>query len=385
MPRAGEDDDGAAEAAAGDAGAEHAALGARDLDHRVDIGERHLVVVPQRGVRSVEQPAELGRVAIAQGLDSLQHPSVLGNHVAGAAVERGGQRVDVGAARLVHVAQRRDAEQAGRFDALLLTLPVAARRMAVPNPRVDDGDFDAGRQLDQLRRERAGVDEDRLPGLPERAGQRIHRADGNAEELCLDALRQRADGAIVEGQLQEGAKSPQQRHDERGARRQAAAERDVRADDRVEPRHLDARGRQHVRDALDVVEPVTASRLPSDDVGRALRVVGHGVAERADGAVLVGGDGHARALRDHRRQDEPAVVVGVLADEVDTPRRLTADRLAAAEMTDELVCGNLCHVRGHDAGCSRPSARRIAAAKCGTSSAFRAVITAPSSTTGRST
>ena len=53
----------------------------------VELGAAHLVVVAQRGVRGVEEPADLGQVAGPQGGDGLAHPADLGDDVARASAE----------------------------------------------------------------------------------------------------------------------------------------------------------------------------------------------------------------------------------------------------------------------------------------------------------
>ena len=52
---------------------------------------------------------------------------------------------------------------------------------------------------------------------------------------------------------------------------------------------------------------------------------------RSDGRVVARRHGHGGALRDDRRQDGAAVVVGVLAHEVHAPRSLCAYRGLGAE------------------------------------------------------
>src|SRR5262249_54575080 len=71
-------------------------------------------------------------------------------------------------------------------------------------------------------------------------------------------------------------------------------------------------------DALHIVEPLAGPLLLAEHVG----AVGRGVvAVRGDVSVGAWAQLHSRLQGDSGGQDETAVVVGVLADEVDTPGR----------------------------------------------------------------
>ena len=84
--------DGSAKTTAGEPGGYRPLIDG-DVDQQVDLGERHLVVVPQAGVALLEQPAQLRSVrapSAIQGRHRLAHPVVLGDDMTDPAVEKFG-------------------------------------------------------------------------------------------------------------------------------------------------------------------------------------------------------------------------------------------------------------------------------------------------------
>jgi hypothetical protein len=186
--------------------------------------------------------------------------------------------------------------------------------------RIDDDQLRVDGPWDALEGDGPGVDEQRLTGAAEAARHLVHDADRRPDEIGLDPLRQTRHRVIVQGDILQRPEAAQQRDAERGAGRDAAADRNRRGDPRVEPLDLHAVIAQHPGDALHVVDPAAAGLLVAEAVGRG--VTRQRGAVGPDAAALAAPEPHVRALRQHRRQHEALVVVGVLADQVDTRRRL---------------------------------------------------------------
>ena len=90
---------------------------------------------------------------------------------------------------------------------------------------------------------------------------------------------------------------------------------------------------------LDIVEPVAAATLGAEPI-LAERARVDGGARDADAMVTARRELDGGALRNCRRQHEAAVVVGVLADEVDSSGRVGGDRRRTAEERREIVHGS---------------------------------------------
>jgi hypothetical protein len=222
------------------------------------------------------------------------------------------QRVDA------DVAQVRHAERGRGGERLAPPIDVAAADVLVRDARVDHHQLRPGRPRNPLEGDRARVDEQRLAGTPQAARHLVHDPDRRADEVGLDALRQPGDRVIVDRERLQRAQPAHQADAQGGARRHAAADGDRRDDPRVEALDLDAVAAQHVRHALDVVDPALAGLLVAQRVGGG--IAAQRGAERADTATIAVAQPHVRPLRQHRRQDEAVVVVGVLADQVDPGR-----------------------------------------------------------------
>src|SRR6188472_4499978 len=104
-----------AEHVAAEAAADHARAGRarrpEPADGALDRVSRGLVVVAQAGVRGVEERPERRGLAVLERANGGLDAGVLGEHVADAAVERGGEGAEIARAR---VAQRAQAEQRAR-------------------------------------------------------------------------------------------------------------------------------------------------------------------------------------------------------------------------------------------------------------------------------
>jgi hypothetical protein len=143
--------------------------------------------------------------------------------------------------------------------------------------------------------------------------------------LDLGALRHLGDGDVVDAGAEQAAQRAQRRDLERGARRQADADRHVGRDVDVEGRNGAACTAHLVQAAVDVAGELL--------LGRAVEREGHDGAEivRAQREARAGGaaDRDGGLLRQRHRQDEAVVVVGVLAQQVD-PARRTGERVRLA-------------------------------------------------------
>jgi hypothetical protein len=182
-------------------------------------------------------------------------------------------------------------------------------------------------------REAPRVEEQRRPPVREARGHLVHDAHARTDEVVLGPVRDERQRDVVERQRERRPERAQERDLERGAGGEPGADRHVGGDERVEAAERHA-FRERARAALRVVEPVAGARLFAE-------------APAPRGAVRErrAGDAHAAvvperqldrgALRDGGRQHEAAVVVRVLADQVDAAGR-RGDRLGRpAEQRDE--------------------------------------------------
>ena len=125
----------------------------------------------------------------------------------------------------------------------------------------------------------------------------------------------------------------QRRDLERSARRQADAHRQL-------GRNVDVERRDRVaaaRDFLDAAEDIASERLVGQAI--ALEPKRPGEAFRAQRELVVDAvaERDRRLLRERDRQDEAVVVVGVLAEQVDAPRRARDDVGRVAERGEKSV------------------------------------------------
>jgi hypothetical protein len=332
-------DTGAAEAGAGELGAVHRRMLLQQRHELVELGDRHFVVVAQARVRCVHQLAEQPGVV---AFDRTQHARVLGDDVARAPTPRVGQCLDL--LRPAHVAQARDAEPRARFLAFAAPLVERARDERARNAGIEDEHRGPVGQRPQPGRERASVEEERVLGVGEARRHLVHDPAANAGVLDLGTLGHLRDPHVVGRQREQCAQGAQRRHLERRARRQADAHRQLRGDVDVE--------RGHVVPCVDHFAHATEDVAPERLVGEGVDRVGERPGE-AGGAQreLASGrarERHGRLLRQRDRQHEAVVVVGVLAEEVDSSGRFRGDLGAAAERRDESFAQD----RGTSMACS---------------------------------
>ena len=171
-------DDAAAEAASGHSCAEGAG-GAGHFDRQINLRHRDLEVVPHGLVRRVEERREISDAARPQDRDGLQHPGVLGNHMAYPAAHHRIGQLRQRSIQISHVAQRRHTEQPGGFLAAGSTGCVLAVDQRMRRLRIEDEYFQAGAagvEENLLGCVGAAVEEQRMAGGAQGRGGLIHQA-----------------------------------------------------------------------------------------------------------------------------------------------------------------------------------------------------------------
>ena len=192
------------------------------------------------------------------------------------------------------------------------------------HPGVDhqQGQAGGGRvERDRLRLHRAGVEEEGVTGPAAQHGHLVHQPAGHPHDLGLRPLAGEGERDPVPIPAAEVGQSQADGGFQRRARRQTGPGRQVGVHHQVRPGHRSALVPQDPGDPLDVGRP--ARRHPRAEFRQRPDRRAGPVADRPaaqDGVVAPGG-GHHDGPVDGHRQDEAAVVVRVLPDEVDPPRR----------------------------------------------------------------
>jgi hypothetical protein len=259
-------------------------------------------------MRRIEQRADLREVARGERLRHRVHARVLGDHVAHAAVERGGQGIEV-----LRVPQRLDPECLAGGAALLAPLVVAGAGVLVLGARLERHELPVAEvQPDLLELEAAEVDPERVPGLRAQRGELVQEAGLRPDPVVLDARAELRDRDAVVGLIAEQREA--QRGGERGGGGQPRALGQVAGD--RDPRRVDL-----VAAGLQLGDHAAHERAPALAAAHGVEVelvlfaevIGAGVEALA--AELLRRDRHAAV--DREREREAVVVVGVLADQVD--------------------------------------------------------------------
>ena len=276
----------------------------------------------------VHEPAHSRQIALLQGLDRGQHPLVLGDHVAAAAVDDRGQVLLQGLQLLAaHVPQGLDAGQEAAQDghaglALLAALVVGAAGQGAAGLGVAD---DQARLLGEghpLVVQGAAVDEQGVVRGPQHADELVHDAAGHPHELVLRPLTGQGQLRAGEGILEAGGSEEGRGagHLQSGGAAQSAAPGHVAADHPLQPSQGQPLLLQGPGHPFDVVDPqVLRLSLQPGQVELLPRVEIQGM--DAHSAVLPGPEDHLDVPVQGHGQDEAVVVVRVLADEVDPARR----------------------------------------------------------------
>src|SRR5919112_2702435 len=321
---------GAAEAPARHARAEHSSDAPRRLREHVQLRTAHLVVVAQGLVREAHQAADLFQVSAPQRVGGGERARVLRDDVAAAPPH------DLGKLRGValelpdaHVPQLlRAGDEAAQEAHALLALGAArvvlrARKLVlVVRVLYRHADL-RGVERDGRGFERAAVYQERVPLPPERGDELVHDAAHRPDVCVLGLLPRERERDAVDLRARDRGEREPRRDFERGRRGEPRPLGHVRDEHQVRATQARAPALQRARHALDVVQPEAAARL-----ARAVEVEGEGLAavERVDvdQAVFARGGGDERRAVYRHRQDEAAVVVRVLAYEVDAAGRAEA-------------------------------------------------------------
>ena len=192
---------------------------------------------------------------------ACEHARVLGDDVAGAAVERRRAARRASSVGSVGVAQLATPSRPRRVLAFGAPHAVLAAGVAMRHARVDHDQRGRRGQREALVR-RASACRGTAPRLdPARlAAIWSMMPTGAPTNSGFGALRDPRDRHVVERQIEQLAQRAQQRDFERRARRQAGAERHVGLDSRVEPADRCRAGRERRGDAGDVVAPAARPR-----------------------------------------------------------------------------------------------------------------------------
>ena len=192
--------------------------------------------------------------------------------------------------------------------------------MLVAHVGIGDQEPQVRRDRDVARFERAAVDQERVAG--EAAGRDIlvHDAAAHADIVVLRPLADFRHFDRLERQPGGGHQRMRDAHFERGRGTQARAERHVGEDDEIGAGEAPTALFQHHGDAEHIVRPfVPAAGRRRVEVELARLVHDHRIDPEPPVGPRRGGDEGGEFER--RRHDEAVVVVGVLADQVDPPRR----------------------------------------------------------------
>ena len=266
---------------------------------------------------------EVGSDRILQRGHDLAHPLVLGDDVAKPAPR------DLVDARGVCLrlrlggAQRRRAVRADRrqrpFE-LEASVAVAAGLERVPHPGVEDDERDAGWQRDESVLLGPAVEQQRVPLAAEQRARRVHQPHRNADRESLGRLRD--PGQLDARQLVRGSAREREadRHGQCRRRGHPCPDRDGGDDLAVQPGDRDAVLAEQPYHRGDVSAPALG-RDRRRCMRRELDRIAEGGRPQADRRICRRGPRHRRPEIHGDRQDEPARVVGVLADQVDARRR----------------------------------------------------------------
>ena len=162
----------------------------------------------------------------------------------------------------------------------------------------------------------------------------IHDATVDANPLVLRALCDQRHRAGIPRDSAHRGEGPRHRHLERGARRQAGADRHVAGNDSLPCQRVQPLLLQGPRDTMQILDPPAAMSIVADDEARVL-----GKIERVYDDAPIGSDpGRDPDLSiDCHWKNEPLVVIGVIADEVHASGRASADGRHAAQPVLELA------------------------------------------------
>ncbi len=172
--------------------------------------------------------------------------------------------------------------------------------------------------------ERPAVDEQRVVFVAKRRRELVHDARPHADVLVLRPVTQQREIDVADRQRERIPQRARNGHFERRGRRKSRRPRYVAPNHEIDARDCVALRHESARDRFDVRRPSAAPPGRAFIVQPRCDLTALAVIERirAHPRVVSAGPRDEDAAVDRERQDEPVVVVDVLADEVDAPRGL---------------------------------------------------------------
>ena len=309
-------DRASAKASAGHAASQHPLLTPRGLGHHVQLVATHLVVIAQADVRRVHELAKAGDVPCLQGLDRVKHALVLGDHVPTSLADDGRELLLASLECLdAYVAQGADAEDLRALLALLA--PGIVLRVDQPAPLLGVADDQAVALGDgnQLVFQTPTVDEQRVVPSTEGDDILVHDPTAHADELVLGPLAENGPLDPIELEPSYHLEGVGRRDLQRSRGTQPRGDGHIAGDHHVHSVKRIALPLQRPSHAPLIVAPSLVIIVPDFIEGelgpptKIRRVQRHA-------AILPRSRGNDHVPIDGRRQDEPIVIVGVLADQV---------------------------------------------------------------------
>ncbi|MDB6064446.1 MAG: hypothetical protein JWR26_654 [Pedosphaera sp.] len=335
-------DGGAAEAAAGQAGAEAAGDVAGEVHEGVEFRGAVLEEVAGAFVALEHVLAEQAMVVLPQCADAMDDALDFSDHMEGALILAFGEFGFFGGEAFgVHSAERGDTECVGCAFALDAEFVVIAGDEGMFHTGIadDDGLADEGRDLDV---EGLEVDFHDVPGLAKQGGNHVEKADADANEVTFSGATELGDVKLLglgdRGQIAASVANGRKRGASVGERvgveladgegggdfqcggaAHARAHGNGAVNGGVEAAEMDATFAELFEHAFDVVGPMRGGILfdlvEPEDFG-----LGKGGGDEFDFAIMPGGDGHLDGLIDGNGKDESLVVIDVVAKEFEAAR-----------------------------------------------------------------
>ena len=305
---------GAAESAAVEAGAVRPRV-RQQLDEKVELRNRHLVVVAETRVALEEQQPGRSEIALGERIREPEHPPVLADDVPQPPQRHAVELLQVGDG---DVGRALGADQSQRMLELGPPLPVRGRLEAPLDARVHEQERDARRQVDDPMLEGRAVEQQRRSFPAEEAGGLVEDAARHPDRPQLRPLARERELDPVELHRSEGAQRESDGHLECSRRRQSAPGGQVGVHRRLESGRAKTESRELGGDGLPVPPPAGHLRPRSvgrEDVRRAVR------GRHEPHVLLRPRHGQRDPELDRRGEHQPTAVVRVLADEVHPARR----------------------------------------------------------------
>ena len=267
----------------------------------------------------VHQRAQGGHVAAPHGLHRLKRAPVLGNHVQGTAPRDVVQAAGLPGEHLRgHVAQGGHAEELGRRLAPAAALVVGRIDQAAPRGRVEHDGGNSGGEGHGLGRQRAAVDQQRVPGTAGGRNQLVHDPAVHADPLVLRSLSQPGHARRVPREVAGGGQGPGGGHLQGGGRGEPRPQGHVAHQHTLPGTQIAAGLLEAPGDSLEVFDPTVV--LLGQAVERELAPLI--VVDRMNqhGPVIAGAQRDPDRPVDGQWEDKAVVVIRVFPDQVDASR-----------------------------------------------------------------